>query len=344
MMKFKVPISAALIIALAATGCQSNQDKASAPSSAGSTPVAANESAPKAGNELPSPSGAQPSSPAPAPSATNPSLSPEKSGKAPNLKPPETIRPVPKNIQVPSPPQEGWSLSDLSPEQIAKAADEAIASARGLDGDVLLRLKDPQGTGEAVSKVQIQNPSKFAIQYTELESGEPHTFTFKADGRRRGLLLPATQSRVGGWVKRAPIGTKGTIPSGSKLVEAWPTRFPRLVLASLFESRTPFSDYVAAIKRGAGGYTLASERRVLQYKGQSITSYRIVASRKADAARKLGASRVEMIFDGHYRLPVTIRTNVTPSSGVPTDLLWTAGWNFGKKYSDDTFVLPNKLN
>ena len=167
------------------------------------------------------------------------------------------------------------------------------------------------------------------------------TATFKADGKRRAVIGAPEANKTGGWQEKAPIGSKGSIPAGSDLISAWPTRFTSLALSNLTESCRPFSAYVAALQT-SGAYQVKTQKRQMAFQGHNYTSYRIVIERSPALAAKSGAYKVEMVFDGTYRLPVTIRTNSAGTKGVPTDILWTARWMGGKNYSKETFALPAK--
>ncbi len=324
---------------LITTGCGSPEAKV-APETAHATPEAVASAKPEAG---PSPeASAKRDTPAP---AEAPKIDPKLKRDEALVGSPEMIQQAKKlgKAKVGELSQSDWKQSDMTPMQIAQAADSAIGVLHGAVAETSLQVKNPAGTGQAVSKMQIQDPAHYHVEYIEVVNGEPHTMMAVADGKRRGVLIASSFVKAGGWHAKAAIGSQGSIPAGGDLVGAWPTQFPRLILSQLLESRGGVSAYLAALSNGVGNYVLTSEKRVIPYNGRMYTSYRIVAQRGEAAAKAQGSSRIEMVFDGHFRLPVSVRTNAKPIKGKPTDMLWATGWSFNKSFPAKTFEMPSKL-
>ena len=240
-------------------------------------------------------------------------------------------------VQVPQLDQSDWHSSDRTPVQIANLADSAVASLKGAAAESSMQVKNAAGIGQTLSHALVQDPSHYSIEYIELVSGEPHTMIAKADGKRRGVLIASTFVKQGGWLAKAPVGDKGSISVGNPLVAQWPTQFPRLAFAPLTESQGSFSAYLSALSSKAGGYTVKSEKRVVPFNGRVYTSYRILAQQAATG------TRIEMVFDGNYNLPVTIRASLHPAKGKPSDMLWGTRWKFHQSIPAKTFEMPEKL-
>lgn len=240
-----------------------------------------------------------------------------------------------EKAKVPQLDQSDWGTSDRTPQQIVKLADAAIGSLNGTAAETSMLVKNSAGTGQTSSKVQIQDTTHYSIEYIELVSGEPHTMIAKADGKRRGVLIASTFVKQGGWQAKAPLGGKGAIPTGPQLVAQWPTQFPRLVFAPLIESQQGFSAYLSALATKGTGYSIKSEKRVVPFNGRTFTSYRILAQQ--------GGTRIEMVFDGNFNLPVTIRASVHPKQGKPSEMLWGTQWRFHQSIPAKTFEMPAKL-
>ncbi len=244
-----------------------------------------------------------------------------------------------RQMKVPDAPSDGWKPSDLTPKQIASNADDALGSLIGVYAEASMHVKSGAGAGQTQSRMEFQDAGHYALQYIELVDGRPQNSFARADGHGRGLLAGATSK----WVAQVPIGSVGAIPSGASLVEQWPTRFPRLLLSPVLDGKRPFSAYVEALSQGIGGYKLSADKRLLAAQGRLFTSYRIVVVRDANRSVKHAPTRVEMVFDADFRLPVTIRTHSESSNGGQVDLFWSCAWAFKKTFNPADFVLPKDL-
>lgn len=325
-------MTAALALCLA--GCHSDSGSAKAPGGTENQPTVAENTPPSKVEST------APDSTTTKPDATTPSAPNDSGTKKPldEVVPPGMKKEADKlrNAPVPLPHQENWTTSDLEPQQIADAADRAIANLSGAYAEASIHLKNPEGAGQTLTRLEVQDPAHYNVQYIDVTEGAPRSVIQRANGTEKRTLLAPNYNKQNQWQPPRPVSAKGTVPTGQALVEQFPTQFPRLGLAPLLECRPVFGAYVKALR--SSDYTMKSEKRTLNYQGHIITSYRIIAEHKANTG-KLGAARIEMVFDAGYHLPVTISTRVKPG-GKPIEMLWSSNWAFRQNFNPKEFAIP----
>lgn len=221
-----------------------------------------------------------------------------------------------------------WAKDNTDPVGLAKKAEAMFKSFRttkpgmGVVGKATLNGKaaahsDPLGYGfirDRHLNVFFWSPTKFQLSYV-VYGQIPTAEYLWSDGA--GKMM-----RVG-----PLVGTKNKmfstnqhlfdVATDEELVEKWPTQFTKYLFSPFVSGNATLTRYVAALKKGVGGYSVTVEKR------QNPREHRILASRPKTA--KHPASSIEIIFMDTPNLPVLIHTTY----GNVFDLVWRMGWYNG---------------
>jgi hypothetical protein len=130
---------------------------------------------------------------------------------------------------------------------------------------------------------------------------------------------------------------------GDTLVGLFEIDFSRLAFQGLTEGVDAWRDIIGGWSKGANGYKATIEQRTMKYQGRDVLSYRIHAQRTAAAAKKYGASAVEVVIDGRRFLPVTIRVVRTDTKGKSWLAQWQAAYRFNQTIRPDEMQLGNTV-
>ncbi|MBV6458602.1 MAG: hypothetical protein HONBIEJF_01734 [Fimbriimonadaceae bacterium] len=222
----------------------------------------------------------------------------------------------------------GWKGTDLSPKEIGKKIDDAIANLKQLDGGGLLLLDIPEGKGEARTALKVVNPSKYMIQYNIVPTlSENHTLV--ADGEAKAEAFRQQ------WTNPMPIDAKGKAWEASTIVERWPEEFQRIMFMPLADRQPVWEKLLTGLQRGDSGYRSKLEKQDFTWKGHTKPYYRVVATRPTDKAE------MEIFVDGVAFVPLTIIVK-REVEGKPHKVQWQAQWKFGASWEDKWFVIPTK--
>lgn len=227
----------------------------------------------------------------------------------------------------------GWQRAKVAPLEVAKRLDATISKLAGVSLDTRWNLLLPDKVAEGSTQSKIQSPTRYAIEYHAIRNGLPTKTYIRADGLRKAELEKA------GW-KTQPVATARSAATGAQAVENWMLGFPRAILAPISDKSTPFTALVSALASGKGGYTLTLDEREVMSQGQVVHNYRLVAERSPAVAKKIGASRIEIVSDAHINLPVTILVSQQkPGQTTPTKLEWIGVWRNNRTFEAKNFVL-----
>ncbi len=229
--------------------------------------------------------------------------------------------------------------SNEDPVSLAKRAESMYKffsgthPGKGVFGKATLNGKaasvaDPLGYGyihDQHLNVYFWSPKKFQISY--LVYGKIPTKEFLwSDGAGKMMRLGPL---VGVKNKNFSINQHlFDVKSDEELVEKWPTQFTKYLYSPFVSGKATLTRYVAALKRGVGGYKVSVESR------KDPGEHRILATREKKGNRP--ASSIEIVFiDALPHLPVIIHTTY----GTVYDLVWRMGW-----YNDwDMPASPSKI-
>ncbi|HVT11437.1 MAG TPA: hypothetical protein VHE55_04155 [Fimbriimonadaceae bacterium] len=229
-------------------------------------------------------------------------------------------------VAAPQQKSADWVQVAADPVVIAKRAQDmyknfvGVHPGKGVFGKAKLNGKtpsaaDPLGYGYLSNQplnVYFWSPKKFQISYLVYGKIPSQEFIW-SDGA--GKMM-----RLGPFVgeKNKIFSIKQhlfDVKSDEELVEKWPIDFTKYLYSPFFSGNATLTRYVAALKRGVGGY------KVTVWTRGNPDEYRIFATREKSGKRP--ASTVEMIFmDAKPYLPVIIHTTY----GQLYDLIWRMGW------------------
>ncbi len=232
-------------------------------------------------------------------------------------------------------PVSAFGQSDVvkgNPKDIVKVAEDVERTYRSfkmvsLEGNYRIQCPfplDPSGIGRGGGTLAsyFWSPTRFQIDY----------LVFSTHASKRGypddewiIFDEKGHDRVGAEVgpntKFSPKSGLFDISTDAALVEAWPSRFPKLINSSFVGGNATLSRYVKALVRGVGGYHLVLTRRTLRIDARNVPQVILNATRQKSA--RYAASTVAMTFNvGVPTLPVEIRTTY----GSITKIEWNGSW------------------
>ncbi|CAN5442409.1 hypothetical protein BH11ARM1_BH11ARM1_08460 [soil metagenome] len=247
-------------------------------------------------------------------------------------------KPLPTNAIKPVPAgSNGYVPEERSALEIAKDAEAHIASLSGVVGEYSAALEFGGGHGTSMGYMSVKGPKAYRADYVSLVPGTLNAFI-----RRETLVVAgnktATLNGDSSWSTASDISTY--VAEAKKPVEKWAETFPRTIFSSLSGGQ-PISDLVAnAVKEGL---VVKTERHLTGNASKTVLQRRIIISRKPADAAKLGALDIEVVVDGKFHLPVTVRTNYEPPKKDPVRIMWTSRWakmQTGQKFDQNAFVIP----
>lgn len=312
-------LTLAAVSVLAVAGCRHKEEgQAGAPDAEG--PVATRPSQ----TPLSEPDPGEPSPPEPAAedSLARPPITREDIARAAPPPPPDIARPG----------TAGWSASRLTAAEVGRRAAQAIEGMRGVEGLAETTVETPEGRGQIRTTVVVRDNRNYRIEFP-IVALVPDAGVMAADGRTRSLRIGTNTAPP------LPIdGKTGEADwTAAQIADNWNRDFGRLIFRGLTEGRDALGPLIAEWSLPGSGYQVTAEERSRNFRGRTVTNYRIRAARPARAGK--GASEVEIVIDGERGLPVTIRSVWTDEQGRQWRAQWSAGWNFERKIADEQLVL-----
>lgn len=203
---------------------------------------------------------------------------------------------------------------------------------RGVAGEAVSYVKTPEGNANARSVYKIQDPKRFRVDFLAVKE-LPSTAMLLANGTTKREIT------LGEPVKSLAVGARSPVAQlpPSKMLERWPREFSRLMFLNLTDGADAWTPVLSALSRGEEGFRTSVEERTVPFRGKQVKSVRVRAVRNAEAAKRLGACEMEMVFDAERYLPVTVRVISSDTKGKPWQLQWSAGWNFNQKFHPEEF-------
>jgi hypothetical protein len=224
------------------------------------------------------------------------------------------------------------------PVAVARRIDAALEKLAKVEGEGLMRVQLPAGSGFSKTKLFVQDPKRFAIQFTDVFARGVASGEVRSDGTRKAWM---DNSRTDGWKAKWEPLTKSARPfsrSGSELLKAFPTEFPRLVYAPLTTGKGVFADLVASAKRA--GYTVQIGEREVAAQDRTLKNWQIVLANPASKQKAEGVLRIEIQANQTFNLPVSIYSTRKDSAGNTTRLAWTMGWHRAPQAQPALFRIP----
>ncbi len=235
---------------------------------------------------------------------------------------------------VPAPATEGWGPSSARPEHVAASVAKAMRSMAGVTGEALSVLRTPEASGSVRSIFRVRDSKVYRVDYVVVRE-QPTSGMIQSDGKKRTIPNREGIGKSAAYDSKSPDARL----TARQLVERWPSEFTRLMWRGLTDRTDPWAPLVGGLMRGDGGFKAIFEERVTAFQGQKLKNYRIRAVRSDQAAKTLGPCELEMVFDGRFSLPVTIRVTRKDPKGREWKMQWSAGFNFRQKVGADEFTV-----
>lgn len=240
---------------------------------------------------------------------------------------------VTENFKEPGKPEPGvWNKDAMKASELAKKMSDSMSKLSRTVVESKYDVKTPEGVGTYNLLAQLGEPGHYKIQMLTSEK-IPNTGQIVSNGVRKfrmsmggkGQLKPANVP-----FEDAKLNPKETAVDFSK-------RASRMIYAGITDGSHPWAQLFSAVGDPKSGYETTVERRVTEYRGQNVASYRVVAKRKPEIAKSLGVSQIEIVIDGTRWLPVTIRAYNVDAKGGEWRTDWTAMYKFNQEIPADTF-------
>lgn len=223
------------------------------------------------------------------------------------------------------------------PLAIARKIDTALAQLSKVEGEGLMRVQLPAGSGFSKTKLLIQDPKRFTIQFTDVFARGVASGEVRSDGARKAWLDNAQQKRKAVW---EPLN-KSARPfsrTGADLLKFFPNEFPRLIYAPLTAGKGVFADLVASAMRA--GYTVQIGEREVAAQDRTLKNWRLVLANPVSRQKAEGVLRIEIQANQTFNLPVSIYSTRKDSAGKITRLAWTMGWHRAPEVQPAVFRIP----
>jgi hypothetical protein len=243
-----------------------------------------------------------------------------------------------RTIAIPDATTEGWHKSPLSAQQIASKVAAATSGMHNTSGHNFVLVETPEGHGEYEGTLSVQDQKRFKIDYVAVQR-MPQKSVVVANGTKKMV-------KVGDkWIPPVSIGKPLPVASTSTqgMMQTWDADFSRLIYQGLTDRADPWVPLVSQWSKGADGYKLATEERIIQSNGKKVVDYRLKAVRSPQAAKKLGESSYEIVIDGKRFLPVTIREVRKDPKGQQWKVQWMGGYSFNKSFAQSEFEAPYNM-
>lgn len=232
-----------------------------------------------------------------------------------------------KPVEIAASGTQSWKPTRMTFATLAQKVSAATAGLKATRADLNVFVRTPEGQGMFFSPsvvLRVKDAMHYRVDYVVVQR-IPFSATLVNDGKKRGIRADTKVE----W-KPASYRLPATKLKGDLLVGLFEIDFARLAFQGLTENQDAWKDIITGWTRGTNGYKAILEERKMRYQGKDILNYRIRAQRTAAAAKKFGASTVEVVFDGRRFLPVTIRVVRTDQAGKSWLAQWQAAYRFNQ--------------
>lgn len=227
-----------------------------------------------------------------------------------------------------------WTKSTLTLPQLAQKVAWATKSMAGVHGQYQMLAQTSEGRGIYTGEMRFQSPALFKLNWVRLEA-DPRNGIFVGDGSKRHSLYDGTL--MPDQAVTQPF--KGTTTDPAQLVARFSNEFSRFLFQGAIEGKDPWVPLLTAWGKGAGGYATKVEQRKITLANKTYLSYRVKCVRNAAAAKKLGKSELEVVFDGTRFLPITVRETRVDLNGKEWRIQWAGKYLFNQKFKKTDFQM-----
>jgi len=224
-----------------------------------------------------------------------------------------------------------WKPLSRNPLSLTLRADKWMSQLSSAAAVTHYLYEGPFGFGKTEGDVSVESPKKFRFDSAWVDEKGRQTKmgrrTTIADGSRLQWF------DVRGYGPVVPVGRSRLT---SKLLDAWPLEMQTLVFASLGTSDKPITAFVSSALSAKMKVTV--EQRIITMDKRKFVSQRLLIDSPKSARRSY---RAEIVFDGVYGAPVTLRVTRKNSLGVHRTF-WAIQWNVQKNqsFAKALFELP----
>lgn len=241
--------------------------------------------------------------------------------KKPPLPTYKDTKPLPPEFRPDAPGANGWRKSSLSPANVAAATDNGIRKLHNSYARVGVAMDTNLGRGMLDGEAFILNQKTFSVEYAVFGSTEFDAF------RRARLVADGTKFadlRSGENAKPIPLSAKHLLPKD--VLGNWYFNASRYILAGLGSHENPLSTLVVQAQAPGSGFSVQCDDRITIYGSLKLAQHRILITRSAARAKKMGKLTIEVVTDDKYHIPVSIKsTRQLP--GKKSELItWLGAW------------------
>jgi hypothetical protein len=271
---------------------------------------------------------------------------PQKTPQSPATKSqPKPVDNTDKNRgQIAVPPgagERGWTRSRLTPAQVARDVDGAIANLTNTQVRFVAVAERPQGSSTIRGESLIGSRGLARIQYpiygrTEREAVDKGTLY--ADGARFATVTSSGRSEP------KPLA-EADFAGNRNLATEFPTDFGFLLFSRLVDGSSALVRFVEAMSRPDSGYVVLAEDRTILDAGRPTNLQRLLIERRPEQAKNLGSFRMVIMLNSRFRLPTEVRLFVRPPKGLETRMRWEAAYarlRDGGQISPGKFAIPSR--
>lgn len=228
-----------------------------------------------------------------------------------------------------------WRKSSLTIGQLAQKVAAATKNPRGVWGQYQMLAQTSEGRGVYTGEMKFASPTMFKVNWVRIEA-DPRNGILVADGFKRQSLFDGTLFPV----QAITTPFKGYSTDPNQLVARFSNEFSRFLFQGAVDGKDPWVPLMTAWGKGAGGYQRpVVEERTLTISQRVFKSYRVKMTRSPVAAKKLGKSTLEVVFDGFKFLPVTVRETRVDTKGKEWLIQWAAKYAFNQKFQAQDFKM-----
>lgn len=217
-----------------------------------------------------------------------------------------------------------WVPSKMTASQLAQRTAAAVRAMANTEARTQTLFQTSDGRGQIDGLLRVANNNKYSIDYVTIDA-EPFSSTMVAlNGRRQ--IRRDEKITVQFPVNQAIASARTEDPAAIFFRD-----FSRLMYRGITERKDAWVPLIAGLGKQ---YNLKVEERRMTFQGQNFVSYRISGA-KGGPQR----SNFDIIIDGKFFLPVTVRTERKDAKGSVWLTQWSALYSFKRTFKDEAFTL-----
>jgi hypothetical protein len=225
-----------------------------------------------------------------------------------------------------------WKPAKTTAAALAKQIAMSTKGAKNLYCYSQLIVQTSDGHGIYKGEIKVGSATRYKVDYVQIRP-DPQNGVLLADGATRRSMLSGKVS--------PPLPLTQPFPDSSSnaatLVERFPNEFSRFMFQGATDGRDAWTPLITGWSQGMGGYAMKLQERKIVFNNRTFHNYRILLERTPAAAKKLGKSTVEVVFDASRYLPVTVRETRVDLKGKEWIIQWAGQYKFDQKFTAADF-------